>query len=446
MKKLIIILLSALSLAVVAQDKKTVAVLNPICRDNSVNLFFQQMVRGAMESAVTASSEYEAYDRSAFDQIQKEQAFQRTGAVNDSQIKKIGELAGVDYVLVSEVSAYEGYLSAIIKILNVTTGKYDKSTDDFMELKPEAVKSKCKEMAASLFGKIHSPKLTSNTPSMSSTKPYDSNKASVKTTELYKVNPLWKKDPQITEDCITDIALVHQSVKDKKYWIVESAWEAVYENCPNANKSIYVDGARILLWRYENSASKDEKRKYADKLIELYDKRIFYFGDDSKYPTAYILGEKGIAYIDCFGNEKLEQAHDCLLYSIQQLGKKSKLLVLVKLVDCSYALYKTNRNAKQFIADYELTSKYLEELVVDPGYKNAEIASLQKEYVDNLFAVSGVADCATIDNIYNTVLKENQYNQDMILKIMKIYQRIGCTKSDVYYRACKIADKMNLSY
>lgn len=145
-----------MSLTAFAQTKKTVAVLDPICRDNSVNGFFQQMVRGAMESAVTASSEYEAYDRSAFDQIQKEQAFQRTGNVSDSQIKKMGEMAGVDYVLVSEVSAYEGYLSAIVKILNIETGKYDKSIDDYMQLSPDAVKTKCREMATSLFGKVYS--------------------------------------------------------------------------------------------------------------------------------------------------------------------------------------------------------------------------------------------------------------------------------------------------
>lgn len=154
MKKLLFILLSALSLTAFAQQKKTVAVLDPICRDNSVNGFFQQMVRGAMESAVTTSLEYEAYDRSAFDQIQKEQAFQRTGAVSDSQIKRMGELAGVDYVLVSEVTAYEGYLSAIVKILNVTTGKYDRSVDDYAQLNPEAVKTKCREMASSLFGAV----------------------------------------------------------------------------------------------------------------------------------------------------------------------------------------------------------------------------------------------------------------------------------------------------
>ena len=160
MKKLFIIIFSALSLSAVAQQK-TVAVLDPICRDNSVNAFFQQMVRGAMESSIITTTEYEAYDRSAFDMIQKEQAFQRTGAVNDSQIKKMGEMAGVDYVLVSELSAYNGYLSAVVKILNVTTGKYDKSVDDYTQLTPDAVKKKCSEMASALFGSSHSQNSTS---------------------------------------------------------------------------------------------------------------------------------------------------------------------------------------------------------------------------------------------------------------------------------------------
>lgn len=149
---LFVILFSILSLTAVAQTKKTVAVLDPICRDNTVNTFFRQMVRGAMESAVTNSEEYEAYDRSAFDLIQKEHAFQQSGVVNDSQIKKMGEMAGVDYVLVSEVSSYDGYLSAVVKILNVTTGKYDKSVDDYTQLNPEAVKQKCDELARMLFG------------------------------------------------------------------------------------------------------------------------------------------------------------------------------------------------------------------------------------------------------------------------------------------------------
>lgn len=157
MKKLLIILLSALSLAAVAQQKKIVAVLDPICRDKSVNAFFQQMVRGTMESAATSSLEYEAYDRSAFDQIQKEQTFQQLGAVSDSLIKKMGEMAGVDYVLGSEVSSSEGYLSVNFKILNVTTGEYDKTVNDIMKLNPQEVKERCKEMASSILCKTPKP-------------------------------------------------------------------------------------------------------------------------------------------------------------------------------------------------------------------------------------------------------------------------------------------------
>ena len=152
---LFVILFSILSLTAVAQTKKTVAVLDPICRDNTVNTFFRQMVRGAMESAVTNSEEYEAYDRSAFDLIQKEHAFQQSGVVNDSQIKKMGEMVGVDYVLVAEMSSFEGYISLVIKILNVTTGKYDKTVDDYTQLAPESVKQLCEKMVSTLFGGVN---------------------------------------------------------------------------------------------------------------------------------------------------------------------------------------------------------------------------------------------------------------------------------------------------
>lgn len=153
MKKLLLILLSVLSLTAFAQQK-SVAVLDPICRDNSVNVFFQSIVRGTMESAVSATDEYIAFDRTAFDKIMEEQKFQRTGAVSDSQIKRMGELAGVDYVLVTEVSAYENYLNVIVKILNVETGQSSKSRSELMEMTPPKVQNGCRDLAQQVFGAI----------------------------------------------------------------------------------------------------------------------------------------------------------------------------------------------------------------------------------------------------------------------------------------------------
>ena len=122
----------------------------------------------------------------------------------------------------------------------------------------------------------------------------------------------------------------------------------------------------------------------------------------------------------------------------------SKILVLVKLVDASYALYKQDPNGKaeQFIADYELASTYLGEQASNTNNKNAEIAGKQKDYVDNIFAVSGAADCSKLDEIYAAVVKDNLSNLDMLTKIAKLYKRVRCTESDVYFAACEAAHKL----
>ena len=151
MKKIFIIIFSALSLAAFAQQK-SVAVLNPICRDNSVNNFYQQIVRGSMESAVTMTDEFVAFDRTAFDKVLEEHKFQQSGAVDDAQIRRMGVYAGVDFVLITEVSAYDGYMSLLVKILNIETGESSKGLSELMEQTPPIVQKYCKELAKKLFG------------------------------------------------------------------------------------------------------------------------------------------------------------------------------------------------------------------------------------------------------------------------------------------------------
>ena len=156
------------------------------------------------------------------------------------------------------------------------------------------------------------------------------------------------------------------------------------------------------------------------------------------------MGEKGLAYLDFFGDAKLVEARECLQKSVAEMGAKSKVMVLVKLVDVSYALYKQDPNgrAEQFIADYELASNALGEQAGDSSNKNAEIAGKQKDYVDNIFAISGAADCSKLDDIYAAVVKDNLSNLDMLNKIAKLYRRVRCTESDVYFAACEAAHKL----
>lgn len=253
-----------------------------------------------------------------------------------------------------------------------------------------------------------------------------------------------EEDPVITEECVMNVSLFHESVKNKMYADAYGPWWEVYTTCPNANKSIYSDGAKIVEALYQAASDPAEKERLAKLAIEMQDKRIRFFGNDPKYPKAYILGEKGLAYVDFFGETKLAEARECLHQSVVGMGNKSKVMVLVKLVDVSYALYKQDPNGKaeQFIADYEIASNALGEQAADASNKNAEIAGKQKDYVDNIFAISGAADCAKLDEIYGAVVKDNISNLDMLQKIAKLYKRVRCTESEVYFAACEAAHKL----
>ena len=252
------------------------------------------------------------------------------------------------------------------------------------------------------------------------------------------------EDPVITEECVMNVSLFHESVKNKMYADAYGPWWEVYTTCPNANKSIYSDGAKIVEALYQATTDPAEKERLANLAIEMQDKRIRFFGNDPKYPKEYILGEKGLAYVDFFGETKLAEARECLQQSVVGMGNKSKVMVLVKLVDVSYALYKQDPNGKaeQFIADYELASNALGDQAADASNKNAEIAGKQKDYVDNIFAISGAADCSKLDEIYGAVVNENLSNLDMLQKIAKLYKRVRCTESEVYFAACEAAHKL----
>ena len=251
-------------------------------------------------------------------------------------------------------------------------------------------------------------------------------------------------EPVITEECVMNVSLFHEAVKNKMYADAYEPWWEVYSTCPNANKSIYTDGAKIVEALFQATSDPAEKERLANLAVQMQDKRIRFFGNDPKYPKEYILGEKGLAYIDFFGDAKLNEARECLRKSVEGMGSKSKVMVLVKLVDVSYAIYKQDPNGKaeQLISDYELASNALGEQATDASNKNAEIAGKQKDYVDNIFAISGAADCSKLDEIYEAAVRDNLNNLDMLQKIAKLYKRVRCTESDVYFAACEAAHKL----
>ena len=152
MKKLLFILLSALSLTAFAQTKK-VAILEVVDREGKLSYSQKLVLRSNMARAIANTDGYEAYDRSDVDMIMSEQDFQRTGIVSETEIQKLGEMTGVSLILVTEgvlLDANKIFVTA--KILNVETGRVDMTDNTTMELESSAMQQGCNDLARKLFG------------------------------------------------------------------------------------------------------------------------------------------------------------------------------------------------------------------------------------------------------------------------------------------------------
>lgn len=256
--------------------------------------------------------------------------------------------------------------------------------------------------------------------------------------------PVVEVTPLTDDECKERMSLVTESVKNKMYADAYEPWIELYNGRPDFTKAIYNQGAKMIKGLFQAATDPAEKERLAKLAIELNDKRIQYFGTDPKYPTDYILGEKGLAYVEYYGDAKLAEARECLRKSVDAMGARSKMEVLETLVEVSRKLYKQDADQymELFISDYELVSSLFSVQAADENNKNAEYAAQKRDYVDELFASSGAADCAKMDEIYASIVQNNLENLDILQKLAKLYKRIRCTDSDVYFAACEAAHKL----
>lgn len=245
------------------------------------------------------------------------------------------------------------------------------------------------------------------------------------------------------EECLAHLSLAHESVKNGQYQEAYPVWLELYQSRPDFHKNIYIDGNKILEYEYDNAQTPEDKNHWREMIMRLHDERIQYF-DDPKYPDAYVLGLKAIDYIKYYPEDELATpAYEWLKESVAGMGTGSQIIVLRKLVEVSYNIYKSNPDqySDQFLKDYQTVSGLMEQIVAAGGKRAAEVQP-QKNYIDRLYAASGAADCGQMDQMYAADVQAHAADFERLNAIIKLYRRLGCTESDVYFAAAEAAHKL----
>lgn len=119
MKKLLLIFLSALSLTAMAQQKKVAVYVTG--QQTGIN----KVLGDQLVAAFAKSGKYIAIERTAsfLAELGKEQNYQRTGAVDDNELSRLGKQFGVQLVCVADVSDVFGEKYVSTRLIDVESAE-----------------------------------------------------------------------------------------------------------------------------------------------------------------------------------------------------------------------------------------------------------------------------------------------------------------------------------
>lgn len=112
--------ITSVSFAQIEEPKTKVAIYTT----GDVDASYKKVIGSKVTSVITQSSKYAAVERTAdfLNALSQEHDYQRSGAVSDNQIVKIGQQFGVRYVVVLDISDLFGSLFISARMIDVRTG------------------------------------------------------------------------------------------------------------------------------------------------------------------------------------------------------------------------------------------------------------------------------------------------------------------------------------
>lgn len=132
---------------------KRVAILKTVDKENKVGYGAKLMIRSKLSRAITLTPGYESYNREDIALIMDEQKFQRTGLVNEAEIKKLGEMTGAAYIMIAEVAKLDDtHLIITAQLLDVETARQELVSDATCGQSPEELEAGCRELVIKLLG------------------------------------------------------------------------------------------------------------------------------------------------------------------------------------------------------------------------------------------------------------------------------------------------------
>ena len=231
------------------------------------------------------------------------------------------------------------------------------------------------------------------------------------------------------------LALYSDAFKLKDYANAVEPLKWLYENAPDLNSSIYINGAKVFEEMAKKEADEAKKAEYQEMTLKIYDDRIKYFNDEVN-----VLNRKGFAAYKFYKarKDKYEELYTLYESIVEKSGNNLSPNLLVAYMD---VLRRYNAASKK-LSDDEILEKYDKlSAIMDHKIKagdKAELVKKQKPMVDKILTSIVKVDCDFIKNKLGPRLEQNPDDLGLAKRIMGLALAANCSQIPVFLDAAKV--------
>ncbi|MGQ1890909.1 tetratricopeptide repeat protein [Thermophagus sp. OGC60D27] len=238
--------------------------------------------------------------------------------------------------------------------------------------------------------------------------------------------------------CLKNLSLYTELAKQELYDDAYPYWEIAFNECPLSTRRLYTDGVDILTHKIKNAEDESKKEAFFQELMKVYDQRMKYFGNHSRYGVPYIKATKAIDILEYKKSDPAykKQAYQLLSDAVANGGAKYQPAAFALYITTSIAMWKDEEiSGEEVVNNYIDVSEKINKLIADP-----KMAKYKKMYtklsgqLEDVFAGSGVASCETLDNIYSPQVEEHKEDLEWLKRVNRLLTNALCDDMDLLFK------------
>ncbi|MDA3867514.1 MAG: hypothetical protein PF489_12315 [Salinivirgaceae bacterium] len=245
---------------------------------------------------------------------------------------------------------------------------------------------------------------------------------------------------------LTHLSMYKQFYKQKGYNDAIKSWRVVYSEAPKASRNMYLHGVNMYKIFYQKSKTPEVREKYVDSIMEVYNQRIEYWGDEGYYTARKAVD------LYALDSDAKKEVYDMMHEAMDIMTNQTPDFALNVMMQTALSLYLDEEITKDnMVNNFAEASDIISfQLKSETNQSKREQLEQVQANVELIFTQSGAADCESLIPVLKPRFEENPDDIENLKNIVSLLRKRDCEASELYEKSAealyKIEPSANAAY